>query len=75
MTAEVKVKLGVSPPPSEPQELKLPHERDQSVQVDKSGQTKIDVHAKKAAKDAQKGMPDTSRAVESDAAYKYQKRP
>ena len=72
MTAEVKVKLGTTPPPSDPQELKLPHERDQSVQ---QPEVKIDEHAKKAAKDASKGTPDTSRAVEANVAYQRQKQP
>lgn len=72
MTAEVKVKLGTSPAPSDTQELKLPHERDQSVQ---QAEVKIDEHAEKAAKDASKGTPDTSRAVEANVAYRRQKQP
>jgi hypothetical protein len=72
MTAETKVTLGTTRSPSEPQELKLPHERDESVQ---QGEVKVDAHAKKAAKDASKGMPDTSRAVEANIAYQRQKQP
>jgi hypothetical protein len=72
MTAATKVTLGKTPPPSDPQELKLPHERDESVQ---QGEVKVDAHAKKAAKDAIKGVPDTSRAVEANVAYQRQKQP
>jgi hypothetical protein len=72
MKTETKVNLGATPPPAQSQELKLPHERDQAVQPDEAV---IDVHAKKAAKDAKKGTPDTSRAVEADVAYQRQKRP
>ncbi len=72
MTTETKVKLGATPSPSDPQELKLPHECDQSVQ---QAEVKVDAHAKKAAKDASNGTPDTSRAVEANIAYKRQKQP
>jgi hypothetical protein len=72
MTAEIKVTLGKTLSPSDPQELKLPHERDESVQA---GEVKVDEHAKKAATDASKGIPDTSRAVEANIAYQRQKRP
>ena len=71
--SESKVTLGGSLTPLLKQELKLPHERDQSVQAGDDKVTKIDPHAKKAAKDAQKGIPDTSRALEANIAYQRQK--
>lgn len=72
MTATTKVTLGKTSPHFDTQELKLPHERDESVQ---QGGAKVDAHAKKAAKDASNGIPDTSRAVEANVAYQRQKQP
>ena len=70
MNDGTKVNLETPLPAFQPQELKLPHERDQSVSP---GEAIIVAHAKKAASDAEKGTPDTSRATEAEAAYQRQK--
>ena len=73
MKTETKITLGASPPLLNKQELKLPHERDQSVQIGEDNKTAIGAKAKKAEKDARKGIPDTSRALEANVAYQRQK--
>lgn len=49
---------------------KMPHERDQSVEMTGGIQSK---KVQQAAKDIQNGLKDTSRALEADAAYQKQK--
>ena len=49
---------------------KMPHERDQSVDMTGGIQSK---EVQQAAKDIKNGLKDTSRAPEADAAYQKQK--
>jgi hypothetical protein len=50
--------------------LELPHDRDEAADMT-SGQTSPLIE--QAAKDIQRGLKDTSRAVETDQTYKKQK--
>ena len=70
---QTSVKLGASLPSSNKRELKLPHEQDQSALAGVDNAANIDLRARKAAKDAQAGVPDTSRAPEANIAYQHQK--
>lgn len=58
--------------PPDPQQANLPHERDESVGMTDGEPNEL---MKQGQADIERGLKDTSRANETDAAYRKLKRP
>ncbi|PJI95396.1 hypothetical protein CLU85_0103 [Acidovorax sp. 69] len=63
--------LRVQQPPATAEKPKLPHERDESVDMTHG---KPDVQIEQAYRDVQRGLQDTDRGPPADKAYQKQKR-